>query len=75
LAGLLGGAALDRLLHKQSWLLTVWGVQPYQLLFGISWLGRLTAALWLIPIRVSPRTPEEAGREAGAASVSPLLLE
>jgi MFS family permease len=51
-SGLLGALWLDSLLkNKQSWELAGWVLNPYQLLFLISFLGRLTALIWILPIR------------------------
>lgn len=45
LAGLLGGMLLDRMGQG------MWGFSPYLVLFGISWLGRVTAPFWLVTLR------------------------
>lgn len=50
-AGLLGGLCLDHLLNRSEWS----GASPYHLLFLISWIGRATALLWLIPLRQPQR--------------------
>lgn len=50
-AGLLGGALLTQLLEHSDWPEMV----AYQTLFLISWIGRLTAACWLLPIAQPPR--------------------
>jgi Na+/melibiose symporter-like transporter len=52
LAGLLGGWALDRmLLQQESAFLT-----PFHILFVISWMGRASAAAWLLGVREPSRT-------------------
>ncbi len=48
LAGLLGGLALDALLEHSGWNSPI---PAYQLIFLLSWIGRATAATWLIPVR------------------------
>lgn len=58
LAGLLGGYLLDRLAGV-SWLSAERGLTPFTALFFISWLGRLTAPFWLLPIR-QPAPPRGA---------------
>lgn len=69
MAGLLGGVLLDRM-TKGEWGVGEWDVSPYVVLFGISFLGRVTAPLWLLtlsqPKQVdslrSPLPIEPAGR-------------
>lgn len=52
LSGLAGGYWLERLNAEHFAVpLAGWNVGGYQLLFLISLVGRLTAALWLLPIR------------------------
>jgi hypothetical protein len=51
-AGLLGGLWLDDLLARErQFNIAGWSLGPYQIVFLTSFLGRLTAGLWLIPIR------------------------
>ncbi|MEZ6064185.1 MAG: MFS transporter [Planctomycetaceae bacterium] len=47
-AGLTGGWLLDQLLARLG---TSSPLMPYFILFGISWFGRATAPLWLLPVR------------------------
>lgn len=47
IAGLIGGIWLDQLLKNANWSVE----QSFYLLFIISWVGRATAAFWLLPIR------------------------
>ncbi len=53
-AGLLGGLWLDRLTSAQT-TLTIAGYAfgPFQIVFLASFVGRLTAGLWVLPIRLS----------------------
>ncbi len=46
-AGLLGGFWLQELLQASSWP----ELRAFQLIFLVSWFGRLTATCWLIPLR------------------------
>lgn len=51
LSGLLGGFWLDKLLgsgFERDWF--GWRIGGYQLIFLVSWAGRLTAAFWILPI-------------------------
>ena len=56
LSGLAGGYWLERLI-AQRFSVELAGLQlgPYQVLFMTSLVGRLTAVLWLLPIRESPQ--------------------
>lgn len=63
LAGLLGGFWLDQLLHG-AWPTNVLRVSPFVILFGVSWLGRLTAPLWLLPVQA----PTSAEKSHGATT-------
>ncbi len=50
-SGLLGGLWLDSL--RESQFLIAWDnyrFESYQLLFLVSWIGRMTAVLWILPI-------------------------
>lgn len=58
-AGILGGFWLDRLLADQNWSL----LQSYQLLFLVSWIGRATAPLWLLPIRQQQPSEQQRAME------------
>lgn len=60
LAGLVGGWALDRL-TTQGASLEVGGLLlgPYQLIFLASFLGRVTAGVWVVPIRSPVHQPTE----------------
>ena len=54
-AGLVGGLWLDRLLEADA-AITVAGMVlgPFQIIFAVSFLGRLTAPLWLLPVPSHP---------------------
>ena len=47
IAGMVGGYWLDQLLQSTEWE----AINAYKFLFLISWGGRITAALWLLPMR------------------------
>lgn len=52
LSGLAGGWWLDRLLDGNVAVqVGPWTLGPFALLFAVSWAGRLTAPLWVLPIR------------------------
>jgi len=55
LAGLLGGLWLDRLLASAEFLQPL-HLTPFALIFLVSWAGRMTAALWLLPVK-QPQAP------------------
>ncbi|MCA9115508.1 MAG: MFS transporter [Planctomycetaceae bacterium] len=56
LSGFAGGMWLDHLRTTEfSWQLGSYTVGPFQLLFLLSWAGRVTAVLWLLPVREPAR--------------------
>ncbi len=57
-AGLLGGLWLDRLTNAGATLaIAGYALGPFQIVFSASFVGRLTAGLWVLPIRVSDDRP------------------
>jgi len=68
-SGLLGGVWLDSLRHSEFLIeLGSYRFERYQLLFLVSWIGRMTAALWIVPIREPGIGDEQHG--AARASLS-----
>ena len=62
ISGLLGGLWLDSL-RRESFVVWLgdYRLEAYQLLFLISWVGRASAALWILPIREPTPRPANAG--------------
>lgn len=62
-SGILGGLWLEQLLRTETVTnLFGWDLGPFHLLMAISWIGRLTSIVWLIPLKepaVSSRVPRD----------------
>lgn len=65
LAGLLGGYALDRLVDAFG----TGDLRPYTILFILSWLGRASAAAFLLPATETRRASPDPIRTAGDPTV------
>lgn len=67
-AGLLGGYALDLLMQSTTSAWSLYGLDAFQMLFFVSWLGRLTAPLWVISLRQPPPRTRGESLSAGIDS-------